>query len=105
MDAVSLLAGRGAEESEWVGGSTYQKEVFAYLLSALQSSVVLESLFKHDGSFREIYGKKPLLLFGILGAADADAGLGVDLGSHIRVINEGHPIIKNMFDEFCALVT
>ena len=105
IDAVTILEGSGAAQSDWVGGCTYQKEVFTYLSSALQSSLAIESLFKGHKNFNTICEEIPSQLFNIQATdGGADGGEGGS-GSHIRVICDGHPVIRRAFEEFCAIVT
>ena len=102
VDAMSLLRGSGAAHSDWVGGCTYQKEVFTYLSSALQSSLAIESLFREHKNFNTVCGEIPSQLFSTQ-PTDCDADV-EGSRSHLRVISDGHPIIKRAYEEFCAIV-
>ena len=70
---------------DWVGGSTYQKEVFVYLYGALSASAAVEKRMKQDSLFVSI----------------SDESCSALLERVRPVILDGHPWIQVLFDDLC----
>ena len=93
FDAASLLnIIKDAEATEWAGGWTYEKEIFALLEGALQSSIAME---KHS-SGREGLSHESMSLF--------QSGKGVEGRAVIHRTVQWHPRIKELFCDMSSLL-
>ena len=87
-DALSLIMdGNGG--ADWVGGSTYLKEIFVYLYGALQASATIEGQMKNNMVLTNICDESHLLL----------------LQKSQQMIEEGstHPWVRKSFEKLRLL--
>jgi hypothetical protein len=92
FDAASLLnAIKEAEATEWAGGWTYDKEVFALLEGTLQSSILMERQFSEHVELSHDSTR----LF--------QSGKGIGGRARIYRTEQWHPRIKELFCEMCSL--
>jgi hypothetical protein len=92
LDAVSLLyILKEAEATEWAGGWTYEKEIFALLEGTLQSSIAMERNFSEQVELSH----DSMRLF--------QSGKGIEGKARIFRTEQWHPRIKELFCEMCSL--
>ena len=82
VDAMVLF--RRGTEVDWVGGCTYQKEIFAYLYGTFRAAVTMEKLVDQMGQVRQ----NGYLL-----------GRTIAIFPKLEVLARGHPWISSLYEQ------
>lgn len=88
IEALSLLRdSRGS--AEWVGGNTYQKEVFIFLYGTFKASAIIEGQMKEDVALVSLHSSSYLSL--------------LQGGQEVLLEGRGHPWILESFQKLQSL--